>query len=246
MSDHGSEKRTLAETLNNTLTRYRTGLLIGSAVLIVGIIAAVAIAQWLNVRTERSAAAAEEIEDLWEDWQAARSDDANGTETSDGAPSSEERLEIEERLRAAITSTREDYENSYGGLRAGFVLGLLEWETGNFAEAETAFRALADAHADTYIEPIALANAAAAAEETGDTEAARELYGRVVALEDTANLERAHAVFSLGRLAEGAEEHQLALEYYNQLLDEHPDSNWTNLGRNRIIWLTSQGVGSEN
>jgi tetratricopeptide (TPR) repeat protein len=246
MSDHGSEKRTLAETLNNTLTRHRTGLLIGSAVLIVGIIAAVAIAQWMNVRTERSTAAAEEIENLWEDWQAASPNEANGTETSDGEPASEEQLRIEERLRAAITSAREDYGNSYGGLRAGFVLGLLEWETGNFADAGAAFRDLADTHAGTYVEPIALANAAAAAEETGDTDAARELYGRIVTLEDTANLERAHAVFSLGRLAESAEEYQLALEYYNQLLDEHPDSNWTNLGRNRIIWLTSQGVASEN
>ena len=82
--------------------------------------------------------------------------------------------------------------------------------------------------------------------ETGDTEAARELYGRIVSLEDTANLERPHALFNLGRLAEAAEETDLALEYYNQLIDEHPDSNWTNLGRNRIIWLTSQGVGSES
>nr|MDA3951435.1 hypothetical protein [Spirochaeta sp.] len=96
MSDHESEKRTFAETLNNVLTRYRRGLLIGSAVLIVGIIAAVGIAQWMNVRADRSAAAAEEIEDLWEEWQAASpDDDATGDESSDGT--SQKRAEIEER-----------------------------------------------------------------------------------------------------------------------------------------------------
>jgi TolA-binding protein len=51
----------------------------------------------------------------------------------------------------------------------------------------------------------------------------------------------AHALFSLGRLYEAQEDYENAFQVYDRLEDEHPLSNWTKMGRNRIIDLKVQG-----
>lgn len=50
-----------------------------------------------------------------------------------------------------------------------------------------------------------------------------------------------HALFSLGRLYESQENYESAYALYDRLEDEHPLSNWTKIGRNRIIELKVQG-----
>lgn len=243
MSDHTHETQHFSEKLNAFFSRYRIALVVIAVVIIVGIVASVLLAQWINQRNERSAQAAEEIEALWEEWTAEQP-----LPTEEAPPElSDEAKEIETRLRSGITTIQDSYGGSYGAVRARLVLGLLEWDLENYAAAREVFEELAADQEGTYLQPIVLANAAATAEEGGDIERAQALYDQVVQLENVPNLERAHALFSLGRLAETTEDYQLALDRYNQLIDEHGDSNWTNLGRNRIIWLTSQGVvGAED
>lgn len=244
MSDHTQHNTsTLSEKLNAFFSRHRIALIVFAVVLIVGIIASVAIAQVLNARAERSAQAAEEIERLWEEWTALQPLPTEETPEELG----EDARAIETELREKIAETTETFGNAYGAIRAQLVLGLLEWDLDNTEEARAIFESVATSEEGTYLEPIALANAAAAAEESGDTEGAISLYEKIVALDDVPNLERSHALFSLGRLSEAGESYEQALTYYNQLIDEHETGNWTNLGRNRIIWLTSQGlVGRED
>ncbi|MFP4211261.1 MAG: tetratricopeptide repeat protein [Alkalispirochaeta sp.] len=235
---HAGHSPSTAEKIGTFLSNYRTVLIVVAVVIFVGIFAAIGLSQYLNVRSERSAAVAEEIQDLWNEWSATVSD---GDSTEDEASPADDTA-----LRDAIAAAREEFPGQYAELRALYILGQLEWELENYDAAGEAFLELAETFDDTYITPVALANAAAAAEETGEIDRARELFGRIVSLENVANLERSHALFNLGRLAEVQEEYDLALDYYNQLLDEHGDSNWTNLGRNRIIWLTSQGVATDS
>jgi len=234
---HPHSSSSPAEKIGAFLSGHRIPLIVLAVIIFVGIFASIGISQYLNVRVERSAVAAEEIQELWDDWSASR---AAGDDTDDDTGDADDTA-----LREAIAAAREQFSGHYAEFRGLYILGQLEWELGNFEAAGEAFLELADTYDDTYIAPVALANAAAAAEETGDIDRARELFGRVTRLEGVANLERSHALFNLGRLAEVQEEYGLAVDYYNQLLDEHGDSNWTNLGRNRIIWLTSQGVATD-
>jgi tetratricopeptide (TPR) repeat protein len=228
MSDHTTQKTpSRTERIQAFLSTYKVTLSILSVVLIVGILASVGISQWLNSQAERSAEAAEEIQNLWDDFQ------------------DNEDAETETELREAIETALETHPRRYASLRALLVLGQLEYQKENYEAALEAFRQLAETHDGTYIEPTALAGAAAAAEESGDAALARDFYGRIVEIEGVPNLERPRALFSLGRLAEAEGDTSLAVEYYQRLVDEHGSSNWTNLGRNRIIWLTSRGSASE-
>ncbi|MCG8480040.1 MAG: tetratricopeptide repeat protein [Spirochaetales bacterium] len=237
MSDHSRDRSSFSDRLNVFLSHHRTTLLVLSVIVIVGIVATVVIAQLSNNRAERGALAAEQIEELWGEWQASRP-------SSEEEEISPETAALEESLRAAIAGTIEELPRRYGALRGRFVLGELEWELGNFDAARGAFLAVAEEHPDSHLAAIALFSAAAAAENAGDPDAATTIYGRIVAGEGDPNAEVAHALFNLGRIAEAQGDADLALDYYNRLIDEHGGSTWTNLGRNRIIWLTSRGVGS--
>jgi hypothetical protein len=50
-----------------------------------------------------------------------------------------------------------------------------------------------------------------------------------------------HAMFAMGRLYESSEDFQSAFQVYDRLEDEFPLSNWTKMGRNRIIALRVEG-----
>ena len=82
--------------------------------------------------------------------------------------------------------------------------------------------------------------AGACYEELGDAKKAREAYERVKSRYRDSYL-AAQAMFSSGRLLETDGEFTGALAAYNQLEEEHPDSNWTKLARNRIIDLKIKG-----
>lgn len=228
MSDHTTKQApSRTERIQTFLSTHKFGLSVISVVLIAGIVVSVGISQWLNVQSERSAEAAEQIQDLWDEYQ------------------DEDTEEAEAQLRQAIDAALEAHPRRYASLQALLVLGQLEYEGENYEAALAAFQQLADNHSGTYIEPTALAGAAAAAEETENTSLARDFYGRIVEIDGVPNLERPRALFNLGRLAETDGDAPLALEYYDRLVEEHSSSNWTNLGRNRIIWLTSRGSASE-
>jgi tetratricopeptide (TPR) repeat protein len=234
MSDKSPRQETLSERLNAFFSRYRLGLIVTASVLLIGIVAAVIVFQIADARAERMLEATEALQRLEADYAAL----AEEEESADLQATEEE-------LRAAIADLIDEYPRDYGALRARFVLGGLEWQLENWNAAYEAFLAVAEEHRPNYLTATALFSAAAAAENMGDVDRARELYGRVADGDLTPNTERAHALFNLGRLAEADGDATLALEYYNRLVDDHTGSNWTSLGRNRIIWLTSQGTTAE-
>ena len=248
MSDRSTEPKTRAERINAFLGRHRKAFLFGSAGILGAIVIAVVVAQVLNARAADAVLAAEEVQDLWTQYQEEIAADAptgdaeageNDTDTDDAAAATEDAL------RAAIDNTLDRYPRTYGALRSRFILAELEWSKEDFQAAYDAYLAVANEHDTNHLTAPAIMSAAAAAERLDDSDQARELYGRIASGEATPNAEVARALFNLGRLAEAAGEPDLALEYYNRLADEYGDSNWTNLGRNRIIWLTTQGTGTD-
>lgn len=235
MSDRRTETLTTSERLAAFLSGHRTLLLVLGAALLVSVFGAVIIYQVYDTRMERAARAAELLAQDWEEWQRLS---RTGEEDALAA--------VETRLRDRAESTIRDYSRSYGALRSLHILSLLEWELENHEALRETSLQLVDRFPGSHLVGTALVNAAAASEEMGDPAEARRLLERVASGEGAPTLEKPRALFNLGRLAEEAGESMEALEYYNRLVNDHPDSNWTNLGRNRIIWLSSRGGGAES
>ncbi|TVR69797.1 MAG: hypothetical protein EA427_07350 [Spirochaetaceae bacterium] len=235
MSDRKTESLTTSERLAAFLSGHRKLLLIIGALMLVSIFGAVVIYQVYDSRMESAARAAELLSQDWEEWQRLN-------RAEDGDPASA----LETRIRNRAQATIQDYPRSYGALRSLHILSMLEWELENYdALHETALE-LVERFPRSHLAGTALVNAAAASEEMNDRAEARRLLERVAAGEGGPTLEKARALFNLGRLAEEEGSPGEALDYYNRLVEEHPDSNWTSLGRNRIIWLSSRGLGAES
>jgi len=105
---------------------------------------------------------------------------------------------------------------------------------------ESSWVAAANAAPGTYFAPIALFNAAVAAEEQGNLETALDLYTRVQAHENASFL-AVRAQFSVGRLEEARNNTEAALSAYRLLLSRWPhDALFASLAQSRIITLTEE------
>jgi tetratricopeptide (TPR) repeat protein len=134
--------------------------------------------------------------------------------------------------------------SGYAGARARSLLAEIHGGREDWAAAEENWKAAAKAGAGTYLEPAALFNAAAAAEQGGKAGEALELYlGSLAHAEKFPAAPRAQ--FSVGRLREAQGDRGGALEAYRELLDRWPlDPVWPNLAQSRIIALELSGAAA--
>lgn len=220
-SEAPDKTRKITDVISTFLTRHRLTLIVALAAVVI-IVAGLFI--YIEVRSSREQAArlaAEEVQELYDDWIEA---------------SEEERPALAERLSERVDAVVEVYPRFYAAQRALMVRGDLYWELEDWNRAADDFSRAANGFGDSYLTSIALSNAAAAAEEAGDVSRAKQLLQQLVDQHATAEVPR--ALFTLGRLAESTSDRDEALEYYNQLVQNHAGSNWTNLARNRIIALS--------
>ncbi len=232
MNSSTIEKTTTAQRVMGFLAANRKLMIGFGAFLLVAIVLAVGIYQFLERRAESATRAAELLDNQWQAF----------AELSD---EEREASPIIEDLRSEIAAISEQYTGSYGDLRARFILASLEWELNNYEAAQSAYLSIVNDFPDSHLVGVSLGAAAAASEMLGQADRARELLLRLADGEGLPNTEKPRALFNLGRLAESSEDYDLALDYYNRLLDEHGESSWTNLGRDRIIWLQSQGLAAD-
>ena len=114
-------------------------------------------------------------------------------------------------------------------------------ERGEWPQAEAAWRNAAAAASRTYLGPLALFNAAVAAEERGDIAGAIELFAMSVSHNEPFP-GAAHAQFSIGRLNETQNNRAGAIEAYRVVLARWPGVLvWANLAQSRIIALETGG-----
>jgi cytochrome c-type biogenesis protein CcmH/NrfG len=127
--------------------------------------------------------------------------------------------------------------SGYAGGRAWFIIGAIHADKKEWREAENAYTGAAKAAAKTYLAPAAYFNAAAAAEEQGNTAGAVELYTQCISLSALFPA-AARAQFSIGRLQETQNDRAAALEAYRGVISGWPsDTVWTNLAHSRILTL---------
>lgn len=69
--------------------------------------------------------------------------------------------------------------SSYASVKSQYLLGLVYYQQQNYTEASDAFMKAYDLNKSIYLAPLSLANAAACAEEGGDSAKALELYNQI-------------------------------------------------------------------
>jgi len=123
----------------------------------------------------------------------------------------------------------------YAGGRAWSMVGSIYGGMGAWADAEAAWLAAARATPRSYMAPIALFNAAVAAEEQGDRERAILHYTQSVAA-PAGFFAAPRAKFSIGRILESMGDYYAAVQAYRDVVSGWPhEVVWTNLARSRII-----------
>lgn len=216
------------DALTNFLQKYRRVFGIALIVLAVGLVALFAYVQIHNARVDDSLTQVEELQTDYQDW-------LNAEE--------EQKADLESSILEDAESIIQDYSGFYAASRALHIRANVHWEEGRVDKAVQDFQRLADEYRNSYLAPLALYNAASGLEETGKPEAAANALSQLVErYADSGAPEVPRALFSLGRIAEQQQNYEQAAEHYRRLSDEYGNSSWTNLAKDRMIWLSTQGM----
>jgi tetratricopeptide (TPR) repeat protein len=129
-------------------------------------------------------------------------------------------------------------KSGYPALRAWALLAQVHQVRKEWPLAEEAWSRAAAVKPPSYLTPVSLFNAAAAAEEQGGLVRAIDLLKKIDSEHRGDFPGIARNSFSLGRLYEKQEDTQAALDAYRQVVENWPASPWANLANSRIIALT--------
>jgi len=156
--------------------------------------------------------------------------------------SSGEPLDISQQLELGvllIDLTEFEKNNSgFAAARAYSMSGSINMDQKNWILAEEKWLKAADAAPKSYLAPIAVYNAAVAAEEQDNIESAIAYYSRAAGFGDSFPAS-ARAQFSIGRLEESRNNRDSAIEAYRSLLAKWPNEPvWSNLAQNRLLILS--------
>lgn len=220
------EKPSLSERLNDFLRANRVALFAVAALIVVGVVGLGVSSAINQSKLKSSTEALEKLESRFEEWAQA--------EEAARATLSAELLTEADALIAR-------YGKLYAGLRAGFMKARLHFATNDYAAAEAAYAAVAAAGPKSHLAPVALANAAAMAEEKGDREKAIA-YLREAEAKYPKAPGAARNTFNIGRLYEGMKDYKAAMSAYAALVAAGQDNDWTKLARSRIIHLRALGL----
>jgi len=150
---------------------------------------------------------------------------------------SEEALSLKESLIEQISDLSEKGGDAYPVLKAEYLMGLIRYEEGAFAESLNHFTAVAQKGKGTYMGSLALYNAGVASEELGDHVAALEYYQSIYDTYGAEAAESAKALFSVARLHERSGNIDLARAVLQQLADEFSASEYAKLAQSRLVVL---------
>ena len=216
---------TFSESLVNFIQRNRKTLVVFTFT-VLGLIAIVAVA--VSVIDMNRINTIEKVENYVVRYDEARSIEDEAKKTSAMATLTDE--------LAAFASSN----NGYASSRAYMTLASIHADMKDWPAAETAWVAAAAKLPKSYLAPVALYNAATAAEERGDTDKALSLYNRCVA-EFGKSFPLAPRVYlAIGRIHEEKNDPAAASDAYKKIVELWPFDNWTKLANSRILSLANK------
>jgi len=214
-----NENQNAADKINDFVTNHRKAIftVIGIIIVIfVGLIAYLSITDSIN---KKAISKLDELNGKFDDLPFNNEEDYNTPEV--------------ETLIGELKTFAEK-TNGFAGSKAWAVIGQVYSSRKDWANAQVAWLSAAKKGNKTYLAPMALFNAAAAAEEQGNLEQAIDLLEQCVAhkFEFPA---AARAQFSIGRLYEMLGNKTAAVEAYRVVLVKWTQMPvWQNLARSRI------------
>lgn len=210
--------------ISNILQKYRSLLLglVAAAILVV-----ISLAIWTQVDAATKADYAAKIEKSQGDYTSWKTE-ADATKKAD----------LGKALEAELVGIEKSAPTGYGLSKAWFLHGNFLGAQKNWAEAAKAFHTVYDKDSSSYLAPIALVNAAVSQEEAGDASAAMATYAEFERKFSADGLLAPQVFFSEGRLLELQQKLPEAVVAYKKLIEKFPESNWTKLGRDRILLLS--------
>ena len=125
------------------------------------------------------------------------------------------------------------------GLRANMLIAELKFAQKNYSEARSAWLKAISAKKSAYTTPLCYFNAAVCSEEMNDTDNAIAYYEAASGDEDFLLID--HALFSLGRVNESAQNYDAAKAAYEKLVELRATSNWGQLAKTRLIAMKTAG-----
>lgn len=222
-----SSTRQIVTKISAFIGRHRKVFLVVLIILAVGIVGFVVGSEIMRGRINESTRLAEQLQETYEEFQIANDD---------------EKDDLAAQILASTNAVVTTYPRLYASQRALFVAGSLQYDREIYDESIEYYDDLANRFPESHLAPIALFNAAVAAEVSGNSTRAVEYYERIVEEHGSDAIETPHALVSLGRLAESEARYSRAADYYRQVEEEYPTGSWTNVARARILSLTSQGL----
>jgi len=223
-----NETKSFYASFSDFLRKYRFAFIGAFAALV---IAAAAIAIFSEAADSAAEASTARAEKLIEDYTSYLSE-------SDEAKKSA----LEAEIAATAKEITEKWPRLFAAQRARTISARIFESKKDWASAEQEWLAAAAAVPASYLAPLALHNAAAAAEEQLSIERAIGHYKTVIEKYGESDIGLPHAYFSVARLSEGMKDYAAAMENYQKIVSSWPDSDWTKLSRDRIIALKSRGL----
>ena len=228
MNMHEQKKPNAAQKLAGFLSGKRLIMVIVFAAVLVGLVGILVFNEIVGANLEGAADEVEELRTEFVEWAADAGD----------SPEADERSQAIDEQATAIASR---FSGTYFHGEALFIRGRLAFLLGNYADAAEHYLAVTQLR-ERHLTPLAHMNAAAALEEGGDLDAAAEQWRIVVEEYGASSTEAPRALFNLARASEAQGDYGQARSYLDRVIDEYSDTDWTNLARNRIILLSSEGL----
>lgn len=223
-----TEKKTFADKLAEFIAANRM-LLIGIGIGIVVAIAAIGIYTAVSENTASASSRAMELaEQKLEAWS---------NETDE-----QKKADAEKALFESLDEIAKKWPRTIAAQRALIRKAAVLNQKKEYAEAEKIALDAVSRNKNSYAAPIALELAAISAEEAGSIDTAIEHYTKLTKEYLKDNPVAPHALFNLGRLQESKSDYKAAVEAYKKLVSDFGTSEWALLAKNRLIWLTSQGL----
>jgi len=216
------------ERIGDLIQKNRIQLLAALAAVVLAVVAFVVISV---VREKIQSNALSKVDSLNRRYEAIK-ESLSGVEDPD----------ISRQLELGVLFTElTEFENKNSGFaaaRAYSINASISMDQKNWDTAEEKWLKAAEAAPKSYLAPIAVFNAAVAAEEQGRIEQAIAYYSRAAGYGDSFPA-AARAQFSVGRLEESRGNRVSAVEAYRNLLAKWPNEPvWLNLAQNRLLVLS--------
>jgi len=220
----------LSDGINEFIQKHRTPIFAAAGAIILFLIAFIAGLSIMDFVRGRAISAVEEFSSRYETLLPSITEEYSEVDV-------QELLADLEAFAGRNSGRVSGIATGYAAGKAWSLIANIHGERKNWPAAEAAWALAAKTAKKTYLAPIALFNAGAAAEEQGKTEEAITYYTASLAL--AADFPgAARAQFAVGRLQESLGNTEAAIEAYRAVISGWSyDQVWPNLAHSRIIAL---------